>query len=37
MLGLDARDGAVLIVGLSGILHIGNGYGGSNDDANGPK
>jgi hypothetical protein len=37
MLGLHTDDGAVLIVGLSGVLHIGNGYGGSDDDANGPK
>jgi hypothetical protein len=36
MLGLHASDGAVLIVVLSGALHIGNGCGGS-DNANGPK
>jgi hypothetical protein len=31
VLGLDAGDGAVLIVGLGGILHIGNSHGCSNE------
>jgi hypothetical protein len=36
MLGLDAGDGAVLIVRLGAVLHIGNSHGCS-DQANGPK
>jgi hypothetical protein len=36
VLGLDAGDGAVLIVGLGGVLHIGNHHGCS-DEVNGPK
>jgi hypothetical protein len=36
MLGLHTSDGAVLIVTLSGIVHSGNGYGGS-EGANGHK
>jgi hypothetical protein len=30
LLGLDAGDGAVLIVGLGGVLHFGNRHGCSN-------
>jgi hypothetical protein len=31
VLGLDAGYGAVLIVGLGGVLHIGNSHGCSNE------
>jgi hypothetical protein len=31
LLGLDASDGAVLIVGLGGILHFANNHGCSNE------
>jgi hypothetical protein len=31
VLGLDAGDGAVLIVRLGGVLHIGNNHGCSNE------
>jgi hypothetical protein len=36
LLGLDAGDGAVLIVRLGGVLHIGNSLG-AQMKANGPK
>jgi hypothetical protein len=31
VLGLDAVDGALLIIGLGGVLHIGNKHGYSNE------
>jgi hypothetical protein len=31
LLGLDAGDGAVLIIGLGGVVHFGNTHGCSNE------